>query len=67
MPLNFRALLEGAVKNNASDVHMMEDVQPFFRIRGDLKRVETPPLTAEDMRQLIHETMPSDPADHIQA
>ncbi|HMX61823.1 MAG TPA: PilT/PilU family type 4a pilus ATPase [Candidatus Sumerlaeota bacterium] len=58
MPLNFRALLEGAVKNNASDVHMMEDVQPFFRIRGDLKRVETPPLTAEDMRQLLHETMP---------
>ena len=58
MPMNFRALLEGAVKNNCSDVHLMEDVQPYFRIRGDLKRVETPPLTADDMRQLLHETMP---------
>lgn len=58
MAFNFRALLEGAVKNNASDVHMMEDVQPYFRIKGDLKRVETPPLTAEDMRQLLHEIMP---------
>ncbi len=58
MPFNFRALLEGGVKNNASDIHMMEDVQPYFRIRGDLKRVETPPLTAEDMRQLVHEVMP---------
>jgi len=58
MPLNVRALLEGAVKNNASDVHVMEDVQPYFRIRGDLKRVETSPITADDMRQLLHEVMP---------
>ncbi|CAN5478771.1 type IV pilus twitching motility protein PilT [soil metagenome] len=58
MAMNFRALLEGAVKNNASDVHLMEDVQPYFRIRGDLKRVETPPLTGEDMRLLLSEVMP---------
>ncbi len=58
MPFNFKALLEGAVKNNCSDVHVMEDVQPYFRIRGDLKRVETPPLTHDDMRQLLHEVMP---------
>lgn len=58
MPINFRALLEGGVKNNCSDIHLMEEVQPYFRIRGDLKRVETPPLTGEDMRQLLHEIMP---------
>ncbi len=58
MAFNFKALLEGAVKNNASDVHLMEDIQPFFRIRGDLKRVETPPLTHDDMRDLLLQIMP---------
>lgn len=58
MPLNFRALFEGAVKNNASDIHLLEDVQPYFRIRGELKRVETPPVTPDDMRQLLHDIMP---------
>ncbi len=58
MAFNYKALLEGAVKNNASDVHMMEGVQPYFRIRGDLKRVEVPPLTEEDMRHLVQEVLP---------
>ncbi len=59
--INFKALFGGAVQNNASDIHIMEGVQPFFRIRGDLKRVETPPLTHRDMSDLLKEIMP----DHL--
>jgi twitching motility protein PilT len=58
MPINYNALLEAAVKNNASDIHIMEDVQPYFRIRGDLKRVEMPPLSREDMRNMVGTILP---------
>jgi twitching motility protein PilT len=58
MAVNYKALLEGAVKNNASDVHVMEGVQPYFRIRGDLKRVETPPMTGDDMRRMVSDILP---------
>lgn len=56
--MNYSALFVGAVQNGASDIHIMEGSQPYFRIRGDLKRVETPPLTSEDMSQLLKTIMP---------
>ncbi|MBI5153633.1 PilT/PilU family type 4a pilus ATPase [Candidatus Poribacteria bacterium] len=59
--INFKALFAGAVQNNASDIHIMEGIQPFFRIRGDLKKVETPPLTHKDMHEVLREIMP----DHL--
>lgn len=59
--MNFKALFQGAVSNGASDIHIMEGSAPFFRIRGDLKRVETQPLTHKDMQSLLREIMP----DHL--
>jgi twitching motility protein PilT len=56
--MNFSALFVGAVQNGASDIHIMEGIQPYFRIRGDLKRVETPPLTGDDMLMLLRAIMP---------
>jgi len=56
--MNYAALFVGAVQNGASDIHAMEGSQPFFRVRGDLKRVETPPLTTEDMTQMLKVIMP---------
>jgi len=56
--INFKALLGGAVQNNASDLHIMEGLPPYFRIRGDLKRVEMQPLTHKDMHELLKEIMP---------
>ncbi len=61
MPINFKALFGGAVQNNASDIHIMEASQPYFRIRGDLKRVETQPFTHQDMHAVLKEIMP----DHL--
>jgi twitching motility protein PilT len=59
--VNFKALFTGAIQNDASDIHLMENAPPFFRIRGDLKRVEVPPLTHKDMAALLKEIMP----DHL--
>jgi twitching motility protein PilT len=56
--INFKALFGGAVQNNASDIHIMEGAPPYFRLRGDLKRVEMPPLTHKDMHELLKEIMP---------
>ncbi|MDX2176134.1 MAG: PilT/PilU family type 4a pilus ATPase [Candidatus Sumerlaeia bacterium] len=56
--MNFNALLIGAVQNGASDVHIIEGQLPYFRIRGDLKRVETPPLSHDDMVALLKQIMP---------
>ncbi|MBX7246612.1 MAG: PilT/PilU family type 4a pilus ATPase [Candidatus Sumerlaeaceae bacterium] len=56
--MNFDALLLGAKKVKASDIHLMEDSAPFFRINGDLKKVEMPPLGHKEMMDLLHKTMP---------
>lgn len=58
MPINFKALFGGAVQNGASDIHIMEGTQPYFRVRGDLKRVETQPFTHSDMHAVLKEIMP---------
>ncbi|MCB2157019.1 PilT/PilU family type 4a pilus ATPase [bacterium] len=56
--MDIKKLFQAAVQNNASDIHIMEGVQPYFRIRGDLKRVETPALSHTDMRGVLKEVMP---------
>ncbi|MEQ8820600.1 MAG: PilT/PilU family type 4a pilus ATPase [Sumerlaeia bacterium] len=58
MPINFKALFAGAVQNKASDIHIMEGNKPVFRIRGELKHVETPPMTHKDMQDVLKEIMP---------
>jgi twitching motility protein PilT len=56
--MNFEALLLGAKKVRASDIHLMEDQAPFFRINGDLKKVETPPLAHKQMTDILHKMIP---------
>lgn len=56
--MNLEALLLGAKKLKASDIHLMEGTSPFFRIHGDMKKVETPPLTHQEMQQFLNKMMP---------
>lgn len=56
--MNFAALLEGAVKVRASDIHLSEEHPPYFRLDGDILPVgQHPPLTHEDMRSLCDELL----------
>ncbi len=56
--MNTIALIEGAVKVKASDIHLMENSPPYFRLDGDLIPVQHPPLTHEDMLQVVNELVP---------
>lgn len=57
--MNIDNLLLGAKKVKASDVHLIEDQPPFFRIAGDMKKVDLPALTAEDFDDMLHKMMPT--------
>lgn len=57
--MNIDNLLLGAKKVKASDVHLIEDQPPFFRIAGDMKKVDLPALTAADFDDMLHKMMPT--------
>ena len=50
-------LLSLAVDENASDVHLAVGIPPKFRIHGQLKEVDVPPLSATDAAESIGMTM----------
>ena len=53
MPVSLRELMFGALEKNASDIHLKVDNPPIYRIDGDLVRLDGPPLTDEDVLQLL--------------
>ena len=57
--MNIDQLLLGAKKVKASDVHLIEHQAPFFRIHGDMKKVEVPPLTKQDFDEMLKKMMPT--------
>ncbi len=50
-------LLE-AKRTKASDIHFIEGHPPFFRIQGDMKRTQSPPLSTEDFELMLKKMMP---------
>jgi len=56
--MNLATLVEGAVQFKASDIHLMENAPPYFRLDGDLIPVNHPPVTHEDMEGVIKEIVP---------
>lgn len=54
-----RQLLDFAVKNNASDIHLKADVPPVVRIARELYDVEMEKLTEEKMREVLLSIIPT--------
>ncbi|GAB4312694.1 MAG: type IV pilus twitching motility protein PilT [Candidatus Sumerlaeia bacterium] len=52
-------ILAGAIKLGASDIHIVEHEVPYFRIHGELKRLQTSPTSAEDMERYVRELLPT--------
>ena len=46
---------------HASDLHLTPGRPPLVRIEGVLRELEVPPLTNERCRELLVDTLPSDP------
>jgi twitching motility protein PilT len=50
--MTINELLQAALKNNASDVHLVAGLPPVFRIDGDLQKTKSKPLTAKNVEDL---------------
>jgi twitching motility protein PilT len=46
-------LFRMVMKHEASDLHLKSGQPPMMRLRGDIRRVDMRPLTAEDMERLL--------------
>lgn len=53
-------LLELVFEKGASDLHISSGLSPVIRIDGNLIRVEQPPLTPEDVQQMIFSILNND-------
>ncbi len=49
----FEQVLRFAVQQNASDIHFSSGMAPILRIVGELKRVEMPPISKEELQGFI--------------
>jgi twitching motility protein PilT len=47
-----QGILTLARRENASDIHIVADLPPLYRINGDIVTAETPPLRAQDTQNL---------------
>ncbi len=50
-------LLQKAIEHNATDIHLVADKPPVFRIHGELSASDLPPLKPEDIQNLIFSMM----------
>ena len=51
--VDMRTLLAIAMRYGASDIHLVVNVPPIFRINGRLRRLETDALTPADVRRML--------------
>jgi twitching motility protein PilT len=55
--LDLTALLAFACQQGASDIHLSPGLPPMLRLRGEMRRLDTPPLTREETRAAIYDVL----------
>src|ERR1041384_2815214 len=55
--MDITKLLAFGVEQGASDCHLSAGEPPLIRIDGDLKKLESPPLSKEDVHTLVYDIM----------
>lgn len=55
--MDIAQLLHFAYQQDASDLHLSAGESPMIRVSGDVKRIKSPPLTAEQTHALIYDIM----------
>lgn len=53
MAFDMMELMKGALEQRASDIHIKTGNPPMYRVDGSLKRLDTPPLAEENVRELL--------------
>jgi twitching motility protein PilT len=57
--MNFKSILLTAVKTESSDVHFVPGIPPYLRLRGDLRRVDSPLLKPQDVEDVLSAILPA--------
>jgi len=52
---NINVLIEQMKAQNASDLHLRAGTPPYLRVDNDLSPLDFPPLSSEDMREIVHQ------------
>lgn len=55
--LKIQQLFKLMVESNASDLHLSIGTSPSFRVHGEIVRVKTAPLSAEDTKRLVYQIL----------
>ncbi|HYY25728.1 MAG TPA: ATPase, T2SS/T4P/T4SS family, partial [Candidatus Udaeobacter sp.] len=55
--MDITQLLAFGVAQGASDCHLSAGEPPMLRVHGDLKKLEYPPLTREEVHALVYDVM----------
>jgi twitching motility protein PilT len=63
--MNFDQLIRFAAEQGASDVHLQTGAAPLLRINGQIRSVESPPITAEALYQFIMTLKPNLTLDRL--
>jgi len=58
--VKIQQLFKLMVDNGASDLHLTSGTSPGMRVHGEIVRVKTPPLTAQDTKRLIYQVLTED-------
>jgi len=63
--MNFDQLIRFAVEQGASDVHFQTAAAPLLRINGQIRTVESPPVSSAELRQFILSIKPGLKAEQL--
>ena len=63
--MNFDQLIRFAVEQGASDVHLQTAASPLLRINGQIRTVESPPVSSDELRQFILAIKPGLKAEQL--
>ncbi len=56
---SIHTLLKNMGQHDASDLHLKVGMSPHYRIAGDLRKVDLPPLTAAEIERLLSPVIPA--------
>jgi twitching motility protein PilT len=65
--VNINRLIEEMKAQSASDLHLRAGSPPFIRVDNDLKPLEMPPLSAQDMEELVYQLGSEQEVEKLQA
>lgn len=65
MSVSIKELLQATADNGASDLHISSGLPPMVRVGGEIERFDSPPLTPEEVDNMISEIANEEQKQHF--